>query len=177
MKLSFDPRHNARLQGSDLPLRPLPATLALTPFVFNAADLQLIVTPVGGTPVGSYPITATATATLAPNVSFRAMGHVQVSPYGVTVDIAPATTTMHPQGSHTWDVTVTNTGETADTFELMAGGIVSSTASFSAAPLLLAAGASTVVQLTAGPLEFALALTYPFAVQARSQGRLGRAQL
>ncbi len=164
-----------RAPDSNLP-SPI-SNLHLTPYVFNAANQQLIVTPAGGTPQGTYSITATIASASDPNASAQAVGYVQVSNYGVTVEIDPATTTMDPRGSQTWDVTVTNTGSEPDTFHLTAGGVISlslseegdGTAQFSVNPVSLAAGASTVVQLTAHDLDFALAQTYPFVVEARSQ--------
>ncbi|MCP3974861.1 MAG: hypothetical protein GY720_10250, partial [bacterium] len=143
--------------------------LSLTPYVFNSANLQLLVTPSDGTPEGDYLITATVTSRVNPSVQATVSGTTHVSRYGVTVEITPDSTTMDPPGSEVWDVTVTNTGEDADVFDLMAGGIVSSTAQFSLNPVSLAAGSSTVVQLAAQDLNFGLPQTYFFAVTARSQ--------
>ncbi len=145
------------------------STLSLTPYVFNAANLQLLVTPPAGELPATYPVTVVVASQSDPNVIGMANGFAQVVSQGVQVTIDPESVTMDPTDSRTWNVTVTNTGEAADTFELMAGGIVSSTAEFSPNPVSLAAGASTLVQLSAGELDFALPQTYPFAVTARSQ--------
>ncbi|MDY7075403.1 MAG: hypothetical protein SXV54_00630, partial [Chloroflexota bacterium] len=157
---------SAELSANGTPV----SEITLTPYIFNAAPLQLVVVPASDATPGSYTFVVTATSRADPGTSFTLAGTTDVSQYGVTVQISPQSTTMSPPGTQNWDVLVTNTGTQVDTFELMAGGIVSSTAQFSADPVTLSAGSSTVVQLTAGPLEFALAQSYPFAVTALSQG-------
>jgi uncharacterized membrane protein len=76
---------------------------------------------------------------------------------------------MHPQSSQSWDVTITNTGDQADTFDLTAGGIISPAGSFSQDAVALPPGSSTVVQFTAREPTYVLAQTYPLGVLARSQ--------
>jgi len=149
--------------------RPVDA-IALTPHLFNAAPLQLLVTPAADAAPGVYTFTVSAVSQNDASTFDVAVGTTVVSGYGVTVQIAPQSTTMDPPGARSWDVHITNTGMQADTFDLMAGGIVSSTAQFTPNPVSLAAGESTVVQLASGPLAFALPHTYPFAVTAQSQG-------
>jgi uncharacterized membrane protein len=149
--------------------RPMSA-IALTPYVFNAALLQLTVTPAEDAAPGAYPFVVTATSQSDAGVYATVVGTTRVSARGVVVEIAPHRATMAPEGTRSWDVTVRNTSEGMDTFDLMAGGILSETAQFSANPVTLGAGQATVVQLTAGPVPFALPQTYPFAVTARSQG-------
>ncbi|MBN1887526.1 MAG: hypothetical protein JW850_06035, partial [Thermoflexales bacterium] len=157
-------RYEFRANGRSL------AHLDLTPYVFNAASLQLVVFPPDGVPAASYPISVTAVSSLNAGVSASDEGLVAVSPRGVTVEIMPHVTTMNPPGSSTWDVLVTNTGEQADTFALVAGGIVSSSAQFDANPVSLEAGQLTVVHMSASALDFALPETYPLAVTAYSHG-------
>ena len=154
--------HSLRANGTPL------SELTLTPHLFNAADVQLLVIPAEGSPAGSYPITVTATSQTDAGISADSLGTTVVSGQGVTVQIDPQSATMDPDGAYTWDVMVTNTGVTADTFELTAGGIVSATAQFDLDPVSLDAGASMVVQLTAADLHFALPQSYPFAVTAQS---------
>ncbi|MCP3962287.1 MAG: hypothetical protein GY719_30970, partial [bacterium] len=150
----------------------------LPPYLFNAAPLQLAVIPAANTPAGTYTLVVTATSqtcgelcrTADTRTRATATGTTIVSPRGVSVQIEPQSATMDPTDTHTWDVTVHNTGQGVDTFDLMPGGIISITGQFSANPVTLDAGESAVVQLTAGPLPFVLPQTYPIAVTAVSQG-------
>jgi uncharacterized membrane protein len=154
----------------DLSANGQPRThLSLSPYVFNAAGLRLLVTPTDGTPPGDYSISAILTSRTDPSVQAIVPGTARVVPQGVTVGLSPHSTTMAPLDTALWNVTVTNTGADTDTFDLRASGIVSSTAGFSTNPVTLGAGASTVVQLTGGPLRFALGQTYPLAVTAHSR--------
>jgi uncharacterized membrane protein len=147
----------------------LPTTLSLTPHLFNAADLHLGLTPPAGTPPGTYPVTLRAHSSIDAGVFAQAGGYVEVVDRGVAVSVSPAATTMHPQSSQSWDVTITNTGTQADTFDLTAGGIISPVGSFSQDAVALAPGSSTVVQFTAHQPTYVLAQTYPLGVLARSR--------
>ncbi len=154
---------------SQLVVNGLPVdSLSLTPFVFNSADLQLLVTPAVTTTPAVYPVQLVVVSESDPETSATAVAQAQVASQGVQLAVSPPSVTMSPTGSQTWDVTVTNTGEVADTFTLHAGGIVSATAQFAPASVSLSPGATTVVQLTAADLNFALPRTYPFAVTAHS---------
>ncbi len=144
--------------------------ITLTPYVFNEASLQLLVIPAEDASPDDYAFEFVATSQTDPGIQAAITGTILVSRRGVTVQIAPHSTTMDPTGTHTWDVTVRNTGEWQDTFDLEISGIVSGTAQFDVNPVTLSPGESTVVQMTAGPLPFALPQTYPFGVTARSQG-------
>ncbi|MCA9938168.1 MAG: tandem-95 repeat protein, partial [Anaerolineales bacterium] len=144
--------------------------LALTPFVFNSATLRLLVTPdVNATPA-AYPVQVVVSSQGNPATTAVADATALVAAEGVQVSIAPQSVTMSPTDAQVWDVTVTNTGQVADTFRLSAAGIVSATAQFSSPSVALAPNASTVVQLSVPNLDFALPTTYPFAVTARSTG-------
>ncbi|MBE2197677.1 MAG: tandem-95 repeat protein [Anaerolinea sp.] len=142
--------------------------LPLTPYIFNSADLRLLVTPAMTTTPAIYPVQLVVTSQSNPGTTAVATAQAAVAAQGVQVSITPQAATMSPVGSHTWDVTVTNTGEAADTFTLAAGGVVAATAQFAPPTVTLGPGASTVVQLTANNLDFALPTTYPFAVTAQS---------
>ncbi|MCI0731835.1 MAG: tandem-95 repeat protein, partial [Chloroflexi bacterium] len=147
----------------------IPVTnLTLTPYAFNAASLRLLVTTALTTTPDLYPVEVVVASQDTPTVSATAQAQAQVAAQGVQVSIDPQSVTMSPTGSQTWDVTVTNTGEVADSFALQAGGIVSGTAQFAPAIVSLAPGASAVVQMAASDLDFALPVTYPIAVTARS---------
>jgi uncharacterized membrane protein len=177
LSVSLPSGWSAGWRTNDLDLQSPTSNLSLTPYVFNAAQVQLLVTPPDGTTATAYPVGVSAVSTQYADVSASDSGTVNVSPQGVRVAINPVTATVHPQSSPSWNVTITNTGYSSDTFDLLSGGIIpspepgqgSSSVQFSTNPVSLAADTSTVVQLTAQDLDFALAQTYPFAVQARSQ--------
>ena len=105
--------------------------VTLTPYVFDAASLQLLVIPASEATPGTYTFTVTATSRTDPDTSFTLPGTTVVSERGVTVQITPQSVTMDPPDTHTWDVLVTNTGTQVDTFDMLAGGIVSPTGQFS----------------------------------------------
>ncbi len=145
------------------------ASLSLTPFLFETASLRLAVTPSESAIAGSYPITVTATSRTDSVIAVHLPAEVIVVSRGVTVVISPHSAEMLPTAAQSWDVQVTNTGSLPDTFDLTAGGILAADGQFSADPVSLGPGETTVVQLTASNLEFALAQTYPFGVTVCSQ--------
>jgi hypothetical protein len=143
--------------------------VSLTPYVFNTAALDLFVTsPVTAT-TGHYHFGVTAQSVTNPATTAFVDGVYTVTDRGVTVDIQPAQTTLAPGATGTWQVAVTNTGTTADTFALSASGVVAGFGQFSQPTVSLAPGASTTVQLSASGLTMALPSTYPFGVTAQSQ--------
>lgn len=142
--------------------------LALTPHVFNAAHLLLIVTPPPTAAPGDYEFSVSAQSQYNPGVAATANGAATLLSYGVTVQLAPDQTTLVPTETGVWQVTVTNVGSAADSYDLAAGGIVAGSATFSQNPVSLAAGESTTVQMAAGAMEFALAQSYPLEVRATS---------
>lgn len=145
------------------------SSVQLSPYVFNVASLQLLISPPAGIAPGTYPISVTATSRTDPDTVAVANGQVVVAPQGVSVNITPDGVTMNPDGSQTWDVKVTNTGTQADTFDLTTGGSLSINGRLSSNEVTLQPGASTVVPLTAGPFTFALPQDYNLVVTARSQ--------
>lgn len=142
--------------------------LSLTPYLFNEAELWLIVTPAAETRPGNYDLAVTTQSLNDPQVHSIANATLTVSNYGVQVDIVPEHTTLNPTENGTWQVIVKNTGSVPDSYNLMAGGIVSGSALFAPASVSLAPGESQTAQLTSHDMDFALPQTYPFAVTARS---------
>ncbi|HLF26956.1 MAG TPA: PKD domain-containing protein [Anaerolineae bacterium] len=153
-----------RLEANGAPVE----AISLTPFVFNSAEVWLIVTPPADEAVGAYDFDVLVQSQNDPNAQAAVTGALDVSAYGMQVSILPEHTTMNPTDAGTWQVRVTNTGSVADSYTLMAGGIVSGSAQFAPGVLSLAPGASGTVQLTSGAMDFALPQTYPFAVTAHS---------
>jgi len=159
------PGWSSRIEANGLPH----STLSLSPYVLNAATLSLIVTPTTDTAPGDYPVTVTVGSRNDPVIQAVTSATLTVSPYGVQVSLSPRHTTLDPTGTGTWQVTVTNTGIRPDTYDLAPTGIISSSARVTPATVSLNPGQSQVVQMTAGPLLFALAQTFGFGVTAQSQ--------
>lgn len=141
----------------------------LPPHLFNSADLRLRLTPDLAAAPGLYPFSATATSSSGPGVQAVISGTVEVLPLGVIVAITPAATSLSPLASGVWQVTITNTGSVAESYDLAAAGVIGLTAEFSSDTVTLNPGQSQTVQLSAGPLPLVLPQTYPFWVTATSQ--------
>jgi len=95
---------------------------------------------------------------------------LEVLNHGVQLALSPAHQTLNPVTGGQWQVTITNTGSVADVFDLTPVGIVALTGQFTANPVALNPGQSTVVNLNASGFGFALPATYPLGVAAVSQG-------
>ena len=141
----------------------------LPPHLFNSADLRLRLTPDLAAAPGLYPFSATATSSSGPGVQAVISGTVEVLPLGVVVAITPAATSLSPLESGVWQVTITNTGSVADSYDLAAAGVVGLTAEFSSDTVTLNPGQSQTVQMSAGPMPLVLPQEYQFWVTATSQ--------
>ncbi|MFO7541034.1 MAG: PKD domain-containing protein [Chloroflexota bacterium] len=141
----------------------------LPALLFNSTDLLLLVTPDLSAQPGSYPITLTAESLHHPGVVATAVAIADVTARGVTVAISPHNQTIDPTTPTTWDVTVTNVGSLADTFDLIVSGAPALAGDLSADSVSLAPGAAQTVQLTAADLRFLLPGSQTFAVMAQSQ--------
>jgi uncharacterized membrane protein len=153
-----------RLEANGSPVN----TLSLTPFVFNGAELWLIVTPALDAVPGAYGFDIHVQSQNETSVQTVVNGVLDVTERGVQVSVLPEHTTLNPTDTGTWQVVVTNTGTLPDSYSLMAGGIVSGSAQFAPNVLTLVPGESQIVQLTSSDMDFALPQTYPFAVTAHS---------
>ncbi len=143
-------------------------SLTLRPYIFNAATLLLRVTAPSDAAPGLYSLAATARSAFDPQVSATATAGVELVTAGVQVRLTPAERTLSPTDTAVWQVTITNTGSLPDSYTLLAGGVAGASGAFSNNPVSLAPGASTQVDLTAGPFPFALPRSFPVEVKAVS---------
>ena len=125
--------------------------VTLPPFVFNHTELALLVTPAANAAARNYPVTARALTTDGVLAGVTA-GTVQLIDRGVQVQFTGGPATVDPRDGGVWAVRVTNSGRVADTFRLEVAGFAAGVATFSASAVVLAPGASQVVQLQVGDL-------------------------
>ncbi len=127
-------------------------TVDVPPGASNVRDVPLTLTVAPGTTPGSYPFTVTATLTTAPSVTSTTSGTLTVTAGGVRVTLNPSS---GAPGSG-FQATVTNTGTTADTYNLALGGPAALVSSLATIQVTLAPGASQVVPITTGAVNFAV---------------------
>ncbi|WP_165224659.1 transglutaminase domain-containing protein [Aquisphaera insulae] len=124
------------------------ATVAVPPGAGNYREVRLTLTPRPGTAAGPHGFTITATSGSA---SGAASGTLAVTAAGVSVGLAPSSDlTGRP-----FQVTVTNTGTTADTFDLALAGPAALAAELALTRVTLGPGQSQVVPVTARAIGFA----------------------
>jgi uncharacterized membrane protein len=140
-------------------------TLTVPPGLSNFRDVQLTLTPPAGATAQNYPFTVTATSTTDGTVSSQASGTVAVQSQGVQVALTP---TSAVPGS-TFQLTVTNTGQAADTFNLSLGGPAAMVSTLGTNQVTLQPGASQTVPVTTKPVNFADPGTLPLTGVAVSQ--------
>ena len=128
-----------------------PSLVTVPVGVGNFTEIPIAVTPPPGTPVGNVDITARASSIVDGAAFAEASGIVNVTALGVTVALDPPT---GPPGS-TFQMTVTNTGSVAQTFDLSLGGFAAAAATLGTPSVALAPGASQVVSVNVGPIGFA----------------------
>lgn len=143
--------------------------LTLPPTTFNSAELLLFVTPDGTAVAGDYDVTVTAVAQSSSTVAGEDTSTVEVLDQGVHVEIVSGPTTLDPRDNAIWDVQITNTGNSPDTFDLETGGIIAQAGTLSTDSVTLNAGASQTVQLAVDGLDSLLPQTFPVNVAATSQ--------
>lgn len=145
----------------------LPA-VEIPPGAENYRDLTLVIeTPLGAAP-SSYPFTVVVQATGSAQVKSQVSGAIQLLNLGVDANFSAATGAPN----QTYQLLVKNTGLIAETFDLTLSGPAALVSSLAAASVTLAPGASQVVNVTVGAVDF----NYPGLVQlyatakARSNG-------
>ena len=121
------------------------------PGTTNFRDVTLTLTPQIGTAVANNNFTVTATSTSNSSVSSSATAAINVVASGVSVSLNP------PSGApgSGFELTVTNTGNATDTFELALAGPASVVSTLGVNQVTLAAGASQTVSISTGAVSFA----------------------
>jgi uncharacterized membrane protein len=140
------------------------SNIDVPPGAGNFRDVGLTLTAEFATAPGTYPFTVTATA--ADNTSTTTIdGTLTVLPNGVSVRLTPAT---GAPGS-TFQLTVTNTGTVADTYDLTLGGPAALVATLGSSTVALAPGASQSIPITTTAANFAAAGPLQLVAAATSQ--------
>jgi len=127
-------------------------------------DVALTLTASLNTTPGSYHFTVTAASTTKSTVTNTASGTLTVVAGGVEVSLNPSA--GGPGGS--FQATVTNTGTTTDTFNLALAGPAALVARLGVNSVTLAPGASQVVPIGTGAVDFALPGTLDLTAAATS---------
>ncbi len=130
----------------------------------NFREITLVLTPAVGTATGQYPFTVMANSTNS-NATNSVTSNLEVVANGVSVNL---NSTKGIPGD-TFQITVTNTGTVADTFDLKTAGPAGVTAALSSSQLTLAPNQSRVVNVTTEAVNFVVPGTFNFTVFARSQ--------
>lgn len=131
----------------------------------NFRDVLLTLTPPIGMAAGSYNFTVTATSTTSPSITSIASGTLNVLRSGVSVALNP------PSGAPgaPFQMTVINTGELVDTFDLALGGPAGIVSQLSSSTVTLAPGDSQVVSISTGAINFAVPGDFELAALATSE--------
>jgi len=140
-------------------------TLTVPPGAANFRDVALTVTPAAGTSPGTVPFSVTAVSTSDPAVSSIASGTLTVSSSGVKVSLNPPAAAP---GSP-YQMTVTNTGTLADTFNLALAGPAALVSKLAQTAVTLAPGATQVIPISTTAVDFGLAGSLGLTAIATSQ--------
>lgn len=139
--------------------------VVVAPGLVNAVDVPItLVAPLAATP-GTLPFSATATDVAEPSSSDAATSSVTVLGPGLTLSLTP------PTGApgDVFDLTVTNTGNATETFDLVAGGAAAADTAGLPSAVTVAAGASQLIPLTVGDVGYVLPGTAALIVEATAQ--------
>ena len=138
--------------------------VTIPPGKSNFREITLVLRPAVGTATGQYPFTVKATSTSS-GATNSVSGEVQVVAKGVRVKLN--STTGIP--GDTFQITVTNTGTVADTFDLNTAGPAGVSATLGSNQLTLAPNQSQVVDVTTAAVDFVVPGTFNLTVFARSR--------
>ncbi len=136
----------------------------ILPGASNYRDVPLALTIQKGTAVADYPFTVTATSVANPSVQGSTSGRLTVTARGVTVSLGPGSGAP----GTSFQLLVSNTGTTADTYNLALAGPAALVSSLSMTKVSLAPGAAQTVQINTGGINFAVAGPLPLYAAATS---------
>ncbi len=139
-----------------------PDTITVAPGLDNARQLTLTLTPDAAAAAQDYAFSITARSAADQAVSDTAAGSLTVRAAGVRVALDPASGS--PGG--TFQLTVTNTGASEDTFDLALAGPAALAASLAIPSVRLAPQASQVVPVRVAAIAFAIPGTLDLAAIA-----------
>ena len=141
------------------------ATVQVPPGASNFRDVTFLLTPAAGTTANSYPFRVMAASATKATITGEAAGTLAVLASGVAVTLDPPS---GPPGTPL-SLTVTNTGQAVDTFNLTLGGSAALVASLGVNQVTLEPGASRVVTITTGAVSFAVPGAMPLVAVATSR--------
>jgi uncharacterized membrane protein/transglutaminase-like putative cysteine protease len=140
------------------------STIDVPPGASSFRDVTLTLTPDVGTQPGSLPFTVTATSMAVASDTTSVDGTLTVAAAGVSVSLNPGS--LAPGGS--FQAKVTNTGTVADTYNLALAGPAALVSSLGTSQVTLAPGASQMVTISAGAVDFAVQGSLPLIASATS---------
>jgi uncharacterized membrane protein len=134
------------------------------PGLSNFREVPMTLTPARGTAAGSYEFIVSASSSRS-SATGVANGTLMVLANGVHVSLNPPSDLP----GKTFQMTITNTGQATDTFELSLGGPGALVASLAQNEVTLAPGESQVVSVRTKAVDFAVPGTLSFSAIAKSQ--------
>lgn len=140
-------------------------TIDVPPGSSSFRDVLLTLTPPIGLAAGNYDFNVTATSTAKSSIAASTSGTLDVLGSGVSVALNP------PSGApgSPFQMTVTNTGQITDTFDLALGGPAGIVSQLSSSTVTLAPGDSQVVPIGTGAINFAVPGNLELAALATSE--------
>jgi hypothetical protein len=127
-------------------------TVPVPPGQGNFREIQLTLTPPPGTAAADYPFSVTATSTADAAVQATTAGTATVLANSVRVALTPAS----GDPGNIFELTMTNTGQVTDTFDLSLAGPAAVVATLGTSQVTLAPGASQGVPITTSGVNFAV---------------------
>ncbi len=139
--------------------------LEVHPGAGNFLDATLTITSYGAVPVGSYPITITATSTSDSSITSTASATLNVVSSGATVYLDPSTGSP----GDTVEMSVYNNGSATDTFDLSLAGAGALGASLAQDKVTIPASQSRTIAITTSSTAYAIAGSLPLIAVATSE--------
>lgn len=136
------------------------------PGLENFREVRLTLIPQQGTAAGDYAFTVTAVSVTESSVNDQVSSTITVSANGVDVEISPASSV--PES--TFQLTIINTGEMEDTFDLSLSGPLAPSAKLDSNAVTLSPGASMTVPITLDQIDFVYPDTMNLTATATSRG-------